>query len=211
MINKSFELNRLRSVFISRGLDKLVIDQLINKATSDIDREMQQRMDAALDQAIQAGIEKRSVDFISQVKPSPTAYTIETQSGNTDFSKPPFPMLPRLLQGGKAMKDGSGVYKVIPIGKPSTKPMSRSLTDIHKSIHTERVENAMAQYNKVAPKTSATVFRTASSKQNPQEKWVQPAKDEDFSEILRDINESLARDLDDIIIRVVREYEEEFG
>lgn len=54
-------------------------------------------------------------------------FEINTMSGQTDFSKPPFPMLPKLLKNAKIAKDGSR-YKVIPIKKKGTIALTKQQT-----------------------------------------------------------------------------------
>jgi hypothetical protein len=139
---------------------------------------------------------------------------LDTASGITDFTEPPFPMLDRLLaKGAKPMKDGSGVYKVIPVGKPSEKPkppIYTNIFDAQKAISAERYEAAIAQYNKIAPKNSKVNFKTATSKQNRATQWVLPEKPKDFTEDLAEINNMLGREHDDIIMSIIRSYEEGF-
>jgi len=209
VINKHFELDRLRSALISRGLGDGVVETIVAKANKEIESAMADKMREAMDRAIELGIDKKSTDFINDLRPAPGAYEIDTFSGLTDFSIPPFPMLPRLLQNAKPMKDGSGVYKVIPVGKQTPREtISNNIFDSQKAINTKRLEDAKAQYNKMAPAASATQFRTATSKQSQTESWVRPEKSIDFTDDLRDINVGLQEDLEQIIMNVVREYEE---
>lgn len=213
MINKFFELERLRSQLSAKGLEPQAVEQIIANADKEIEQAMASKMQEAMQNAITAGVEKGSVDFINDLRPAPGAFAIETASGNTDFSEPPFPMLPSLLRNAKPMADGSGVYKVIPVGAPGDKPsMASNIFDAQKAIMVQRAEAAKRQYNKVAPKNSVSPvqFRTATSKQNAATTWVQPAKDIDFTEDLKEINYSLEQDLEDVVLSVIREYEENF-
>jgi len=211
MINKEFELDRLRTTLRTRGLDTNIVDQIVDKARAEIDNAMSSRLSEAMAAAIAAGVEKRSAEFINDLQPAPNAFQLETESGNTDFSTPPYPMLSRLLKEAKPMADGSGVYKVIPVGSSKTQRprISDNIFDTQKAIAAQRAEAAKRQYNKMAPAGSKTQFRTATSKQSS-EQWVIPAKEKDFTIELSSINSELDQALQEVIISVIREYEEQF-
>lgn len=214
MISIFLEVDRLKATLRSRGLDESTVEHIAAKAETEISLAIRDRLDAALEVAIQSGVQKESADFINDLRPRPDAFIIDTGSGMTDFSDPPFPMLDRLLaRGAKPMKDGSGVYKVIPIGgdKGQKKPpIHTNIFDAQKAIAAERYENALTQYNKVTPKGSKVNFRTATSKQNRQTQWVLPEKTKDFTEDLAEINSMLAADYDDLVLGIIRNYEEGF-
>lgn len=211
MINKFFELERLKETLRSKGLEDNSINVIVSNAQAEIENAISKKMAEAMEQAIEAGVAKGSAEFINDLRPSPDAFRIDTASGSTDFSTPPFPMLPRLLQGAKPMKDGSGVYKVIPVGSRNKErpKISANIFDAQKAIAAERAESANRQYNTVTPKGSVS-FRTATSKQSAQTSWVIPAKEKDFNEELTSINSDLERDLESIIMNVIREFEESF-
>lgn len=214
MINVFLELQRLRTNLRSKGLDEEVVELLVNKAESEIMNALQERMDSAMDLAVQSGVQKDSADFINELRPNPGAFMLDTESGSTDFSEPPYPMLDRLLaRGAKPMKDGSGIYKIIPVGKPSNNPkpaIHTNIFDAQKAVYAERYESSVSQYNRVAPKSSKVHFRTATSKQNRATQWVMPAKEKDFTEDLAEINSMLGSDHDEIVMSVIRSYEEDF-
>lgn len=211
MVNKDFELDRLRDSLKKRGIDSAVAELIVEKANKEIETAMARKIAEAMEVAISSGVEKDSADFINDLRPAPDAFQLETASNNTDFSTPPYPMLPWLLKNAKPMKDGSGVYKVIPVGKPSNKPsIATNIFDAQKAIAAERVEAAKRQYNKMAPEGSKTQFRTATSKQSQATQWVMPAKEKDFTEELKDINRGLEQDLQDIVLEVIRDFEESF-
>ena len=66
------------------------------------------------------------------------SFEITTDSGRTDFSEPPFPMLPRLLKNAKVAKDGS-LYKVIPIkNKTDNKRISVTTEAAYENINNAR-------------------------------------------------------------------------
>jgi hypothetical protein len=213
MVNIFLELERLKVSLRSRGIEEDNISVIVSKAEIEISNALQEHLDSAMETAIQSGVQKDSADFINDLRPRPDAFIIDTESGATDFSDPPMPMLDKLLaKGAKPMKDGSGVYKIIPIGGKNSpkKPIYSNIFDAQKSISAERYENAVTQYNKVAPKGSKVSFRTATSKQNRNTQWVQPAKEKDFTEDLAEINTMLTESYDDIVLGIIRSYEEGF-
>src|SRR5665213_2878083 len=121
MVNIFLELERLKVALRSRGLEEQFVESIAGKAETEISFALRERLDTAMDVAIQSGVQKDSPEFINELRPRPDAFTIETESGSTDFSDPPLPMLDKLLaRGAKPMKDGSGVYKVIPVGGTSS-------------------------------------------------------------------------------------------
>lgn len=212
MISIFLEVDRLRSALRGRGFEESIIEHIAAKAEKEISLAIRDRLDSALEIAIQSGVQKDSADFINDLRPRPDAFIIDTSSGMTDFSDPPFPMLDRLLaKGAKPMKDGSGVYKVIPIGGTTGQkkpPIHTNIFDAQKAIAAERYENALTQYNKIKPKGSKVEFRTATSKQNRQTQWVLPEKKKDFTEDLAEINSMLAADYDQLVLGIIRSYEE---
>lgn len=215
MINVYLEIERLKSTLRNRGLDEETVDTIAQKAEQEILSSLGNKMDAAIENAIQSGVQKDSPEFINDLRPRPDAFMLDTQSGATDFSDPPFPMLHRLLESGtKPMKDGSGVYKIIPVGGQSLKQkldVHANIFDTQKAIMAERYKEAASQYNKVIPKGSKAVsFKTATSKQNSATQWVIPAKEKDFTEELGELNSMLAESHDDIVMSVIRSYEEGF-
>lgn len=214
MVNIFLEIERLKATLRSKGIDEQFVEEIAAKANTDISLALRERLDAAMDLAIQSGVQKDSADFINDLRPRPDAFVIDTESGMTDFSEPPLPMLDRLLaRGAKPMKDGSGVYKVIPIGGESKQPkpaVHTNIFDAQKAIAAERYETALKQYNRVIPKGSKVEFRTATSKQSRQTQWVLPEKKKDFTEDLSEINNLLSADYDNVVLNIIRSYEEGF-
>ncbi len=214
MVNIYLEIEKLKSVLLTRGIDRKFVDELAAKAEQEITLALRARLDSAMEIAIQSGVQQDSADFINELRPRPDAFTLETSSGITDFSEPPYPMLDRLLaKGAKPMKDGSGVYKIVPMGgktSPKKQPLHTNIFDAQKAVAAERYESALAQYNKIAPKNSKVNFRTATSKQNRQTQWVMPEKKKDFTEDLAAINTMLKADYDDVVLDIIRSYEEGF-
>lgn len=214
MINVFLEISRLKDVLRTRGLEEDFVETIASKAETEISLALRDIMDSGMEMAVQSGVQKESADFINALRPRPDAFILDTDSGITDFSEPPFPMLDRLLsRGAKPMKDGSGVYKVVPVGGDSGQkksPIANNIFDAQKAIAAERYASALAQYNKIKPKGSKVEFRTATSKQNRATQWVLPAKEKDFTDDLKEINNLLAESHDDVIMGIIRSYEESF-
>jgi hypothetical protein len=208
--NVQFELERLRVNLLNKGLAESLVEKILKKAELEIHDKLSPILDSALQKAVEAGVEKRSEDFINELRVVQTQsfLSVGTDSGQTDFSTPPFPMLPRLLAGGKSSKDGASVYKVIPVGSSNKPRISTNIFDAQKRINAERVENAQRQYAQVAPKGSKANFKTASSRQNAATQWVLPSQEKDFTEDLRGINEEIQTSAEDIIREVIRDFEE---
>lgn len=208
-MNLMFELERLRQTLRSKGFDDGIIEGIVNKANSEIQAAMRQHATAAMELAIEEGVKQDSAQFINELRIDSNLMQLVTDSGNMAFPEPPRPMLPFLLKNAKPMKDGSGVYKVIPVGTPGKpKKTSMNIYDSWKQINAERVEAARDRYAAVAP--TGSKFRTATSKQDASSSWVQPAKRKDFSEEVRNINQQLEQTLDQLIRDIVRSYEEGF-
>lgn len=214
MANVFLELERLRGVLIAKGYDGAQIEIILRQAEAEINLKLKERLDSALDTAVGLGVQKDSEEFINQLKPNSDAFILETESSITDFSEPPKPTLDRLLaRSAKPIKDGSGVYKVIPVGGQLGAPKQQihtNIFDAQKALMAQRHENAAAQYKDIAPKASKVNFRTATSKQNRNTQWVQPAREKDFTSELQNINTQLKDEKEDIIQEVIRSYEEGF-
>lgn len=214
MVNLYLEIERLKATLRTKGMEEEFVDSIAAKANDEISMAIRERLDGAMELAVQSGVQKDSAEFINQLRPRPDAFLLETESGITDFTEPPLPMLDKLLaKGAKPMKDGSGVYKVIPVGKDSNRqksPIHTNIFDAQKAISAERYETALAQYNKIKPKGSKVEFRTATSKQNRATQWVLPEKEKDFTEDLAEINSMLSQEYDDLIMGIIRSYEENF-
>lgn len=214
MLNIFLEINRLKDVLRAKGIEEEFVEEIASKAETEISLALREIMDSGVEMAVQSGVQKDSSDFINSLRPRPDAFVLDTDSGITDFSEPPMPMLDRLLsKGAKPLKDGSGVYKIIPVGGDGGQkrpPIQNNIFDAQKAIAAERYATALAQYNKIKPKGSKVEFRTATSKQNRATQWVQPAKEKDFTEDLKEINNLLAESHDDVIYRIIRSYEEGF-
>ena len=210
MPNLLFELDKLRNTLRNKGLNDNTIEAIVARANGEINQAMRDQAESAMQLAIESGVEKESSDFISELQLDPNMMQLIRESGNMNFPEPPKPMLPQLLKNAKPTKDGTAVYKVIPVGTPGkNKPkVSMNIYDSMKQVNAERIENAKRQYAAVAPEGSK--FRTATSKQNPDTQWVMPGKENDFSEEMRNINKELESTMERVIQDIIRSYEESF-
>ena len=214
MVNVNLELFYLRNYLLSKGISDEDVEDIVKSAEMEIGIALKNKLNEAIDTAIERGVEKDSSDFINDLVARDDSFLIETSSGGTDYSEPPFHMLDRLLTGAvKPMKDGSGVYRVIPVGAPSLTKKSNIYTNIfdaQKAISAERYQKSLQDYNNVRPKDSKIKFRTATSKQDRNTQWVIPSKEKDFTEELNEINANLSESRDSIILDIIKEYTERY-
>ena len=148
MLDANTELHRLRQALRMKNLSEGLVDEIVDEASKEISMATSDVLADAMNAAVNAGSNAQSIDFIDELKVirSGSSFDIITDSGQTDFSEPPFPMLPRLLQNAKVAKDGS-LYKVIPIkqksGKTRTKvavTVEAALQDINEARHRAKEE-----------------------------------------------------------------------
>ena len=213
MSNVLFELDKLRVTLENKGLNSTTIEGIIRNARNEIRDAFIYQGEAAMELAIEKGVEKRSDDFINELRLNAVHMELTTDSGNMDFSTAPYPNLGNLLRGAKPIKDGSGVYKVIPVGKPGNRPkIASNIYDAQKQIMAERYEAAKVASKAISPKGSkgGQAFRTATSKQNANSKWVIPAQNKDFTDDVKDLNKELDKTMDDIIAGIIQSYTESF-
>ena len=138
MLDANAEIARLRQRLQLRNLSSDVIDSICDQAASEISMLTADLLADAMTMAVELG--KDSDDFISEIKAvrSSGSFSIGTESGRTDFSEAPFPMLPKLLKNAKVAKDGS-LYKVIPMkNKTDNKSISNTVESAMVSIENAR-------------------------------------------------------------------------
>jgi len=140
VIDPNMEIQRLRQRLKMKNLSDKVIDQICDEVSRDISSRTSDILADAMNDAINAGGDAMSIDFIDEIKAvrSGPSFDIVTDSGKSDFSEAPFPMLPRLLKNAKVAKDGS-LYKVIPIKQ---KGSSNKNTATSTTVALSNVENA---------------------------------------------------------------------
>lgn len=227
------ELQNMRFNLQSEGYDSDDIDTMCDGAAAMISEGITSAIADALRQAEQIGQDMGADDFLSELRVDVigSTFIITTDSGRTDFSEPPFPMLPSLLKNAKTAKDGSR-YKRIPIsGNKGAKSIPTSTMQATERMRDEQtiakeqilddvmgaarsfagrstIGRAPGKQEKRANRISGgtTQFATASSKQDSMTKWVMPAKDYDLSAALANINSELSITIDQIIINATQSY-----
>lgn len=239
MLDANAEIARLRQKLQIKSLSDDVIDSICDEAANEINMLTSDLLADAMLTAVELG--KGSDEFISEVKAirHSNFFSIGTESGRTDFSEPPFPMLPKLLKNAKVAKDGS-LYKVIPMKNKTDNKVNNTIESAMINIENARQlaknnsnndainssnqsPNAMkgmstitAMQNMVKmsknrentnTRQTATSFRTASSKQDANVKWVNPGKEADMSSIIRNINDNLHDSIDKVISDVITKYD----
>ena len=139
MIDANTELHRLRQSLRFKNLSESVIDSICDDISNEISNILVDLLANAMSEAVRVG---SSADFIQEVMSvrNGSSFNISTQSGKSDFSEAPFPMLPKLLQNAKVSKDGT-LYKVIPVKQKS----SISKTAVTTEAALANIENARMQ------------------------------------------------------------------
>lgn len=248
MLDPNYEIDMFKQRLRFKNLTEIVIESICADVAHDIISISTDLLANAMEEAVQAGAEAKSVQFINELKvvQSGMQFAVGTESGRHDFSEPPFPMLPKLLKNAKIAQDGSQ-YKVIPIRNKGAKRSTgrievtteaalkninearkaakelrdelgddyhASLTpDVLKGMSTFAALQAINSVRKAFPtmnqKSTEPVmaFRTASSKQDPGSKWVNPGREVKMGNILHDINSRLQDQLDQTILDVIRRHE----
>jgi hypothetical protein len=230
-----FEIERLKGTLRMRGFSNDDIENIARRATNEISEAVTEAIAWALDRATEAGVEADADKFVSELRAVYTgsSFSIMTDSGMTDFSEPPFPMMSRLLKNPKVAKDGT-LYKVIPMGGKS---MPTDLMSAQRNIAAARVQvtsnhtnpmNAGMQFsgafaaqqaaernsritaNKIQRGSKDGVkFRTVTSKQDPAKNWVRPGKDKDMTVTLHEINNDLKEVIESSVMGIIQSYEVE--
>lgn len=125
MIDPNYEIDMLKQRLRFKNLSEPVIDSICADASHDIISISTDLLADAMEEAVRAGAEAKSVQFINELRvvQNGNQFAVGTESGRRDFSEPPFPMLPKLLKNAKTAQDGS-LYKVIPLRDKSAKRSS---------------------------------------------------------------------------------------
>ena len=126
-MDTNIALQKLKFSLLSAGYESDDADDIVRQASVEISSAVADAVADALNQAEMSGLDMGAVDFAAELRAVSAGdnFTITTDSGLSDFSEPPFPMLSHLLRGGKVAKDGS-VYRRIPI--PKNRQSSRATT-----------------------------------------------------------------------------------
>jgi len=238
-VNANFELQQLRQRLLSAGYSDDEADDVCRYAAAEIGDGIADAVADALNEAEQAGLALGALDFMSELQAVPTGdiFQITTDSGRTDFSEPPFPMMSRLLRNAKVAKDGSR-YKHIPIenkkaGMPSTSyqvaqdrqaqleaAKQRLNDEIGKGIQSPDVSRPARAYadayrqnrqpkhsERRSARSNDVSFKTVSSKQDPSTSWVLPPKEQDMTGTLMNINANLRSSIEEIVRQAIMKYQ----
>lgn len=240
MINPQFEIDRLKQNLMFGGYDQREVEVITDNAHKDINMAIANAVSEAMGEAARISSELGVGELSGQLRAvrMGSTYQIVTDSGQTDFSTPAYPMLPKLLKNAKRAKDGS-LYKVIPLKE---KAKLTNIFDVQRNIDENRKAMVEAVQSEVQQGVSVVKhagafsglaaaqayinrrneikskqadqgevkFRTASSKQDPTKLWVQPPKDKNLSTILVDLNRKLEDDIQSAVTEIVATYESQF-
>ena len=232
-MDPNLAVDQLRMRLLVRGKSEERVDEICLMAISEINESITSILADGIDEIMQLGLDNGIDELVEQiaVKRVGNSFSIGSKTGKTDFSTPPFPMLPRLISGGKVAEDGHR-YKVIPI--PDEKPIvnrSLSLNDaVHERSNTmERARTALRDKKKpsayamaedyIASMTGVKVnksvenaggsvhFRTASEHQDARTQWVRPAQDIDLTQQIADINRNVDLRIQQDVSMIINKYE----
>lgn len=223
-------LSNFKARLFAKGLSPSEVDDLVSSAEEEIRSAVDEIVNKAVNDAVDSGYSMEADEFLAQIRlDSHTGYVqITTDSGELDFSKPAFPMLPWLLKNAKTSKDGS-LYKVIPVGADNpNRPEKQPIRDIASGLGAisssrsgveDMAEEVARAFNNAASTgvrrrvessgSKEPQFRVASSKQDPSEKWVKPPKDLDLTGIVMSINSTMRSEIDAACNRILLRYEME--
>ena len=157
MLDTRTEIDRLRQRLRVKNLSESVIDDICDDVSREISMVTADILADAMSQAVKVGGDLSSTDMINELKAVRTGPTFEiiTDSGRTDFSEPPFPMLPKLLKNAKIAQDGS-LYKVIPLKKKSSS--NRMAVTIEAALENINVARRIAKEQRDAEKETRSGF-----------------------------------------------------
>jgi len=146
MISIDFELDRLRNDLKWNGVDMATTDHIVNLAQQDVHDAINDIVDNAMLEAAQIGEAMGADDFVEQLQVirENGTYHLRTLSGKTDFSEPPFPMLPKLLKNAETSKDGVR-YKRIPIADRTRQAAATNIFDMRARANQERRQEVQAR------------------------------------------------------------------
>ncbi len=167
-MSASSAIQQLRQTLLSKGFGFTEADEIADAAAAELDYTIVNILNAATVEAAAYGIEMKADDFVSQMKinRSGETYNITTNTGKTDFSNPPFPLLPYLLKNAKTSKDGHR-YKTIPIRKDTASPSARPMGSIEAAIQIDakaqaakeaRYADRRSQHSSPSPTQAADIF-----------------------------------------------------
>lgn len=236
-MNANQELHQLKQRLIAAGYSYDEADAICDYAAAEIGDGIADAVASALAEAEEAGLAIGALDFAAELQAVPTGdiFQITTDSGRTDFSEPPFPMLSRLLKNAKTAKDGSR-YKHIPVTDRTNRMKSsyeavrdrQANLDLAKQKLNDDLSKGSGAPDVLAPARSyAEAFKqnripnraerrqprsgnvsikTVSSKQDPSRQWVLPPKEHDMTGALMNINANLRATIEEIVRQTITKY-----
>lgn len=169
------ELRGLRARLRAAGYDADDADDICDGAARDISDSVTDAVAEALNRARQLGESMGAYDFLSELKviSQGSTFVITTDSGRTDFSEPPFPMLPHLLKNAKTAKDGSK-YKRIPIAANKGTTVPTSTVQASEQLQTQQtaakqqiLDEVRQLHDSPDPLTAAKFFAQRASSTRP--------------------------------------------
>ena len=230
---------RLRARLSFMGLDPDDIDSRCSEAALVISNGIAELVYGALQEAESLGLEMGATDFVAElnVRSAGSNFEITTDSGRTDFSNPPWPMLPGLLKNAKISKDGHR-YKRIPMGSTKSVPKDSMraaeqrqavLEEAKTKINDQIVGGAVAPDVNRAARDFASAYKATRSPSHKDRKkepsggnvkwvtasdapgkaqWIYPAKHQDTAGIIMEVNNKLQQSIQVLIDQVVGQYGE---
>ena len=227
----SLKIANLRSRLHAKGIRGVQLENTIRSAEQEISSSIMGAVEEAVGEVESYGVDIGADKFLAEIKlDSSTGYIqISTDSGQLDYSMPPVPMLPWLLNNAKMAKDGSR-YKVIPVGisdqassgnKFAAKDISAGLAALSSEpVNATNMAQQMAAAFGVAANVGKSIrqepvslqkpeFRVASDKQDAGSQWVLPSKNLDMGGVVMTVNDKIRSRIDAICDEVIDRYETE--
>lgn len=145
MPDPKIEILTLKTALLNKGLPEYRVNELCDLATTEIENSIMEAVSDAYTESVENGMNIGAQDYMAELRPvnMGSTFQIVSDSGVTDFSEPPVPMLSNLLKNADIAKDGSR-YKRIPVGKKSPnksqKRVAFSVLDVFADINQKRAE-----------------------------------------------------------------------
>lgn len=231
MLDPDFEVRKLHGRLRDRGYVYADADSICRDVSSNIQDAIIDIVSNATGEAVSYAESIGATDFLADidVMQAGHSFTIRTKSGKTDYSIERVENLPNLLRNGKTAKDGSK-YKVVPIKeKPKMgissfdnmleqqKTISAARENISANNAAKLSERASMIANRVRQdmiakkqESQVTSFKTASSKQDAGSQWVIPEINRDMTQFLQQLNDNIAKSINDQIFFIIDKYDREY-
>lgn len=227
----SLKIADLRYRLSAKGVRGVELDDIIRSVEQEIGSSVTGIVEEAVREIEAYGLDIGADKFLSEIKlDASTGYVqISTESGQLDYSMPPLPMLPWLLNNAKIAKDGSR-YRIIPVGSSGqvssrNKPVARDISAGLDALSSEPMNATnMAQQMAVAFGVASSIgssdrqepvslqkpeFRVASDKQDGSKQWILPAKNLDMGSVIMTVNDRIRSSVDKVCDEIIGRYEME--